>query len=66
MMATTIAFTKNDHPSPVYNRVPKVTVDFWLVKLMAVTVGETAADFLSETLGFGLSNTSWIMSLAYL
>ena len=46
----------------IYNRVPKVTVDFWLVKLMAVTVGETAADFLSANLGLGLSKTSWIMS----
>ncbi|WP_373085386.1 hypothetical protein [Sneathiella sp.] len=48
--------------APVYNRVPKVTVDFWLIKLMAVTVGETAADFLSQNLGLGLSATSWIMS----
>lgn len=46
----------------VYNRVPKVTVDFWLIKLMAVTVGETAADFLNANLGLGLSNTSWLMS----
>lgn len=46
----------------VYNRVPKVTVDFWLIKLMAVTVGETAADFLASNLGLGLSATSWIMT----
>ena len=45
-----------------YNRVPRVTPDFWLVKLMAVTVGETAADFLAENLGLGLATTSWIMS----
>ena len=48
--------------APVYNRVPKVTVDFWLIKLMAVTVGETAADYLNQNLGLGLSTTSWIMS----
>jgi uncharacterized membrane-anchored protein len=46
----------------IYNRVPKVTVDFWLIKLMAVTVGETAADFLNANLGLGLSTTSWVMS----
>lgn len=45
-----------------YNRVPKVTIDFWLIKLMAVTVGETAADFLSTNLGLGLPMTSMIMS----
>ena len=49
-------------PALVYNRVPRVTVDFWLIKLMAVTVGETAADFLSTNLGLGLSATSWIMT----
>ncbi len=49
-------------PIPVYNRVPKVTVDFWLVKLMAVTVGETAADYLNVHLGLGLTPTSLIMA----
>ncbi len=44
------------------NRVPEVTVDFWLIKLMAVTMGETAADYLAVNLGFGLSLTSLLMS----
>lgn len=46
----------------VYNRVPNVTAEFWLIKLMAVTVGETAADYLSVHLGLGLPTTSLIMS----
>ena len=44
------------------NRVPHVTVDFWLVKVLAVTVGETAADFINMNLGLGLTATSIIMS----
>jgi uncharacterized membrane-anchored protein len=44
------------------NRVPKVTVDFWLIKLMAVTMGETAADYLAVNLGLGLTATSLIMA----
>jgi uncharacterized membrane-anchored protein len=44
------------------NRVPQVTIDFWLIKLLAVTVGETAADYLALNLGLGLSTTSAIMS----
>ncbi|MDW6025485.1 hypothetical protein SAZ10_27350 [Mesorhizobium sp. BAC0120] len=44
------------------NRVPEVTIDFWLIKLMAVTVGETAADYLSMNLGLGLTTTSLIMT----
>lgn len=45
----------------VYNRVPQPSVDFWLIKLMAVTVGETAADFLALNMGWGLQNTTLIM-----
>ncbi len=44
-----------------YNRVPQVTPDFWIVKILAVTVGETAADFINMNLGLGLSTTSVIM-----
>ena len=44
------------------NRVPKVTVDFWLIKLMAVTMGETAADYLAVNLGLGLTATSLLMA----
>ena len=46
---------------PQYNRVPKVTFDFWLIKLMAVTMGETAADYLGVNLGLGLTKTSLLM-----
>lgn len=44
------------------NRVPRVTADFWLIKLMAVTMGETAADYLAVNMGLGLTATSLIMS----
>jgi uncharacterized membrane-anchored protein len=44
------------------NRVPDVTVDFWLIKIMAVTMGETAADYLAVNLGLGLTGTSLIMT----
>jgi uncharacterized membrane-anchored protein len=43
------------------NRVPEVTLYFWIIKIMATTVGETAADFLAFTLNFGLAATSYIM-----
>jgi len=45
-----------------YNRVPRVTLDFWLIKLMAVTMGETAADYLNVQMGLGLTTTSLLMS----
>jgi len=44
------------------NRVPEVTIYFWIIKILATTVGETAADLLSVTLNLGLNVTSYIMS----
>lgn len=43
------------------NKVPAVTLTFWAIKILATTVGETAADFLSTTLKLGLTFTSYIM-----
>jgi uncharacterized membrane-anchored protein len=44
------------------NKVPEVTLVFWVVKILSTTVGETAADFLAGNLGLGLSVTSLLMS----
>ncbi len=44
------------------NKVPEVTFYFWVIKVMATTVGETAADFLAVNLDFGLTATSYIMT----
>ena len=48
------------------NKVPEVTLWFWLIKIMATTVGETAADLLSVRLGMGLTVTSFIMTGVFL
>ena len=37
------------------NKVPEITVFFWIIKIVATTVGETAADFLNSNLNFGLT-----------
>jgi uncharacterized membrane-anchored protein len=42
------------------NKVPQVTLYFWVIKIMCTTVGETAADYLNENLGFGLTNTTYV------
>lgn len=42
------------------NKVPEVTVIFWIIKMMSTTVGETAADFLNADLHFGLTGTSLV------
>jgi len=40
------------------NKVPEVTLFFWVIKIMCTTVGETAADYLNVNLGFGLTKTT--------
>lgn len=45
------------------NKVPEVTLLFWIIKIMSTTVGETAADFLSGNLGLGLPATTAVMSV---
>src|SRR3954449_8186137 len=40
------------------NKVPEVTFFFWIIKIMCTTVGETAADYLNDNLGFGLTWTT--------
>src|SRR5438128_1923833 len=42
------------------NKVPEVTLWFWVIKIMCTTVGESAADYVNETLGFGLSKTTYV------
>ena len=44
------------------NKVPEVTIYFWIIKILCTTVGETAADFLNMHLNLGLTNTSYIMT----
>src|SRR4051812_20336107 len=44
------------------NKVPEVTIFFWIIKIMATTVGETAADFLTFNLHWGLFNTTFVMT----
>lgn len=52
------------HPQPsvgrqILNKVPEITLYFWIIKILATTVGETFADYLNVNLGFGLTGTTW-------
>ncbi|OIJ94271.1 hypothetical protein [Streptomyces colonosanans] len=51
-------------PAPRFswNKVPEVTVYFWVIKVLCTTVGETAADFLNSNMGLGLTGVSLLMS----
>jgi uncharacterized membrane-anchored protein len=53
--------TAND--SSALNKVPAVTIAFWIIKVCCTTVGETGADFLNFNLHLGLGGTSIVMAL---
>jgi uncharacterized membrane-anchored protein len=46
------------------NKVPEVTIFFWIIKVLCTTVGESLADYINETLGFGLANTTMVFVVA--
>ncbi len=45
------------------NKVPQVTLAFWIIKIMSTTVGETGADFLAVNAGFGQGVTRGVMGI---
>lgn len=46
------------------SKVPEVTVWFWIIKILCTTVGESFADWISTTVGLGLSVTALIFTVA--
>ena len=59
---TTVTTTRRADAVTLLNKVPEVTLLFWVVKILSTTVGETAADFLADNVGLGLTVTSLLMA----
>lgn len=54
--------TLPDHVRTILlNRVPEITIAFWLIKILSTTTGETFADYLNVDVGLGLQVTTWLM-----
>ncbi len=47
------------------NKVPEVTIWFWVIKILCTTVGESFADWINMTLGVGLVNTSILFTVIF-
>lgn len=47
------------------NKVPDVTVWFWVIKILCTTVGESFADWINVQLGVGLVDTAWIFTAVF-
>jgi uncharacterized membrane-anchored protein len=51
------------HKGVWLNKVPEVTIFFWIIKILSTTVGETGADYLAVHVGLGTTLTTFLMSL---
>jgi uncharacterized membrane-anchored protein len=47
------------------NKVPEVTIWFWLIKILCTTVGESFADWINMQLGVGLIATAIIFTVVF-
>ncbi|MDR7254789.1 putative membrane-anchored protein [Nocardioides sp. BE266] len=47
------------------NKVPEVTIWFWVIKILCTTVGESFADWINMTLGVGLVNTAVLFTAVF-
>ena len=52
----------NSPASNWLNKVPAITLSFWIIKIMSTTVGETGADFLAVNAGLGQGVTRAVMA----
>ncbi|MGY2703854.1 COG4705 family protein [Nocardioides sp. HB32] len=47
------------------NKVPEVTIWFWVIKILCTTVGESFADWINMTLGVGLVDTAILFTVIF-
>jgi uncharacterized membrane-anchored protein len=57
-----LVMVSNAKAAAFLNKVPEVTLIFWIIKIMSTTVGETGADYLAVHVGLGATTTSLIMA----
>jgi uncharacterized membrane-anchored protein len=53
-------------PWTVMNKLPEITLTFWIMKICATTLGETAGDLLSMTMNVGYGVSSLILVSLFL
>lgn len=63
MTTSTAGTTSTARARTLLNKVPEVTVWFWVIKILCTTVGESLADYINTNLGFGLGGTAVLFSV---
>ncbi|MFI5693741.1 hypothetical protein ACIA58_17995 [Kribbella sp. NPDC051586] len=62
---TTDTASRTTVPRVLLNKVPEVTIWFWLIKILCTTVGESFADWINMQLGVGLVATAIIFTVVF-
>jgi uncharacterized membrane-anchored protein len=57
-----LAEAPNRYLAAMLNKVPEVTLAFWIIKIMSTTVGETGADYLAVHVGLGKGVTNGVVA----
>ncbi|HWK47441.1 MAG TPA: hypothetical protein VNT30_22140 [Stellaceae bacterium] len=57
-----MTFAADRNTAEMLNKVPEITLAFWVIKIMSTTVGETGADYLAVHVGLGAAVTGGIMA----
>jgi uncharacterized membrane-anchored protein len=61
-LATPLASPSAIRSTGWLNKVPEITLAFWIIKIMSTTVGETGADYLAVNAGWGQGATRAVMA----
>jgi uncharacterized membrane-anchored protein len=59
-MSATTTMPSRSLGRQMLNKVPEVTLYFWVIKILCTTVGETASDYLAGNLNLGLTRTTFL------
>ena len=62
-MSESIIAPKAEHP---LSKVPEVVLGFWIIKILATTLGETGGDMLSMSMNLGYAVSTLILFLPFL
>jgi uncharacterized membrane-anchored protein len=63
--SATTATTERPSSRLLLNKVPEVTIWFWIIKILCTTVGESFADWINMTLGVGLVRTAVLFTVIF-
>jgi uncharacterized membrane-anchored protein len=56
----------NRQQQEIFSKVPAITLGFWIIKILATTLGETGGDMVSMSMGFGYLASTGMFAILFL